>query len=898
MKYIALLLVLSVPLFAYSQEDKWTPEEIINTVYVGGPKFSKDGQKVVWTQRKGLTKEDKFVNQLYLARLQGDASIKPNVVQLTRGKSSESNPVFSADGEALYFLSSREKGKKLWKLNLYGGEAEEVHAFENSISSVKVLNPNTLVFIGEEGKTLYDITYEKDNTNIVEDTLHWNPRRIYTFNLKTKEITRITNNTYRINSYEVSEDGKYLVYQEIRSPDYGVDGNPKPNYVLMDLNGNSSKKILQGLQTPAGYRFTEDGKGFYFSAETSSDPEWNGSGIRELYYYNLETKDYTKVPLDWENGLSGEYFLNGNGLIVQLANGPLRKVRYYEKKGDSWNWKNFALGDQQEHVAVLAFSRDSGKLLYQHSTASRLPEYYLAVIKVNRKNVSLDGRKTLTSLNDKLKKKPIAKSEVIYWKGANEEEVNGILYYPKNYEAGKKYPLVLSIHGGPTGVDRDSWSERWSTYPQIFTDKGAFVLKPNYHGSGNHSQKFVESIKNGKYYSLEEVDLYNGVQHLNDQGFVDMDKLGIMGWSNGAILATWMTLKYPDMFKVAAPGAGDINWTSDYGTCRFGVTFDQSYFGGAPWDDTNGKHYNEWYIENSPIFEIEKIKTPTIIFHGSEDRSVPRDQGWEYYRGLQQVGKAPVKFLWFPGQPHGLQKITHQLRKMKEEIAWFETYLFKDKKEENEAFKKDSPLASLLSLQENMSEGMVGNKKNGVLIPTVVSMGKDSISVGTHEVTLAQYHAYSGKAFDRLHANMPVTGLTKAEILGYLSWLSAKTGDVYRLPKASEAKKWHKHARKAFKNQNNLNHWAGYKLTDLDVADLRSKLGELKVSLIKDAGSHQMVKLKDKVMVYDLGGNVAEYYSEGDTLKTYDYSAYDFVDPVNPGSAPKPGHTGFRVVKE
>ena len=174
---------------------------------------------------------------------------------------------------------------------------------------------------------------------------------------------------------------------------------------------------------------------------------------------------------------------------------------------------------------------------------------------------------------------------------------------------------------------------------------------------------------------------------------------------------------------MAAPGAGDINWTSDYGTCRFGVTFDQSYFGGAPWDDTNGKHYNEWYIDNSPIFEIEKIKTPTIIFHGSEDRAVPRDQGWEYYRGLQQVGQAPVKFLWFPGQPHGLQKITHQLRKMKEEIAWIDQYLFEDTKPKNEAFKKDSPLASLLSMQKNMSDdGLIGTTFDGVMIPPTASL--------------------------------------------------------------------------------------------------------------------------------------------------------------------------------
>ena len=152
--------------------------------------------------------------------------------------------------------------------------------------------------------------------------------------------------------------------------------------------------------------------------------------------------------------------------------------------------------------------------------------------------------------------------------------------------------------------------------------------------------------------------------------------MAVMGWSNGAIIATMLTVQYPDMFLAATPGAGDVNWTSDFGTCQFGVTFDQSYFGGAPWDDVNGKTYNESYILKSPLFELEKVKTPTLIFHGSEDRAVPRDQGWEYYRALQQSNRAPVRFLWFPGQPHGLQKITHQKRKMEEELAWFDKYFF------------------------------------------------------------------------------------------------------------------------------------------------------------------------------------------------------------------------------
>jgi formylglycine-generating enzyme required for sulfatase activity len=205
----------------------------------------------------------------------------------------------------------------------------------------------------------------------------------------------------------------------------------------------------------------------------------------------------------------------------------------------------------------------------------------------------------------------------------------------------------------------------------------------------------------------------------------------------------------------------------------------------------------------------------------------------------------------------------------------------------------------MLSLQKSVTEeGLIGEMKDNTLIPSVISLGRDTIAIGTHEVTLAQYHAYTGNTFDRLRANQPVTGLAKEEITAYLSWLSSKTGDTYRLPNEAEARSLHKTGRKNFQKQNNLNHWAGYELTSLDVPGLQDKLEELRIPLIKNAGSHTGVKLKKDVLIYDLGGNVAEYYTAAQALKTYDYSAYDFVDPVTTENKASEARTGFRVIRE
>ncbi|TAE47857.1 MAG: peptidase S9, partial [Bacteroidetes bacterium] len=414
----------------------------------------------------------------------------------------------------------------------------------------------------------------------------------------------------------------------------------------------------------------------------------------------------------------------------------------------------------------------------------------------------------------------------------------------------------------------------------------------------NHGQAFVESIK-GHYYEYEVPDIINGIDSLIAKGVINRDSLAVMGWSNGAILTTSLIIQYPGMFKAAAPGAGDVNWTSDFGTCEFGVTFDQSYFKGAPWDDTKKKPYNEAYILKSPLFDMEKIVTPTILSHGSEDRAVPRDQSHEFYRALQQIGKAPVRFLWYPDQPHSLRKLTYQTRKVEEEMRWWDTYFFGTYKPVNEAVKKESPLMALLEKEKSATHnGHLGYLQNKVLLPEVVTIKADSIAIGRFEVTNAQWQQFrTNHSYPVSQANHPVSGISFEEARAYAAWLSEQSGERYRLPNAAEAEALQEKALDIATDENTLPYWAGYEITRDDAVRLKAKLSEVKTTLTLEAGTFKPTSL-GKALVYDLGGNVAEYFDQGEKAGQYGYSAWDLPDAAEKQPFREPKGAGLRVVKE
>jgi|SRR5579871_3145189 dipeptidyl aminopeptidase/acylaminoacyl peptidase len=905
---------------AKKKAEPWKPEDFIYGEYANQYRISPDGKWLVWVKSTADKEKDGRVSNLILSSLT-DAS----EIELTRGSDHNNQPAWSPNGERIAFMSDRKRpnakpdaaGMQIWLINPHGGEPWPITEFARSPQRIDWLDNDTLIFSAQEDASLFEqeAKKKKDDSEVVDDEAHEPPVRLYKFSVKEKKVTRLTNNTDWIQGWAVSRDGKYVAASHGKSLRYAFDQKFPPVAILHNLSDGTEKTIFtEGRVRPRGFEWAKDNSGFYAAAPFSTDPRFLTASIELLYFYDVNAGKSMQVPLDWENGIGSDFAATPDGFIVGLAGGARFQMARYtrEKSGESWTWKRHNLeGEHARNMEGFEVSENGKTIVYSHSTASELSQLYRALLNGDQ----IVSPVQLSKLNRGLVEgRTFAKSEVIHWTGSNNEEVEGILYYPQNYEAGKKYPVITAIHGGPMGADKDLWGESWAYPIQLFTQRGAFVLRPNYHGSNDYGLKWAESICCGKYYDLETPDINAGVDYLISKGMADPDHVGTMGWSNGSILSTSLLITYPDRYKTASVGAGDVEWFSDWANVDFGESFDAYYFGKSPWQDP------DLYIKKSPVFKMDRIKAPVLIFHGNADRNVPFAQSWTYFRTLQWHGKVPVKFVVFPGEPHGPRKLTHQLRKVTEEIAWFDKYFFKTEKQFNEALKLGSPLEDSFR-RKNIAEtqGAYGVEFNSqgrgkTIIPEVVRRG--DLEIGRFEVTVGQYLGVKGVApaktasgrtaysfmeprqlptSSRTEFNMPVGGVSLDDAKAYAAWLSKQTGETWRVPYEDEVKSLYENR----DGENTLDYWAGYPPNPEDAARLREKAKELKgnAALLKQAGSFRGQGKEDEEPIFDLGGNVAEWVLTRDGKgKVIGGSADCPADPKS-NCTPEPEYIGFRVVR-
>ncbi|MEX1241621.1 MAG: S9 family peptidase, partial [Cyclobacteriaceae bacterium] len=281
-------------------------------------------------------------------------------------------------------------------------------------------------------------------------------------------------------------------------------------------------------------------------------------------------------------------------------------------------------------------------------------------------NVKDMKMKALSRLNDDFSKRRHAKTEVVKWKAKDGKfDIEGLVTYPAHYEKGKRYPLILNIHGGPAGVFTQNYTGASSPYPlQVFSDNGFAVLRVNPRGSSGYGGDFRVANRNDWGYGDYE-DIMGGVDKLIADGVAHPDSLCVTGWSYGGYM-TSMIITRTNRFKAAMVGAGVTNLLSFTGTADI-PGFIPDYFQGEMWDRT------DVYMKHSAMFGVKNVTTPTLVIHGERDARVPLSQGLELYMALKRLG-VKTQMVTYPRTPHGPQEPKFIQDISERVVSWFDEY--------------------------------------------------------------------------------------------------------------------------------------------------------------------------------------------------------------------------------
>jgi len=634
--------------------------------------ISPDGKWVAYTVSTVDAAADKSDTDVWIASWDGTVHLR-----MTTSPESESAPRWSPDGRWLAFLSSRPgkaKGNQVWLLDRNGGEAQQFTDVKSRLSSYdwspdgkKLLlvmtdrDPNdpadddrpTGAAAGANAKAPKPIVIDRYKfKQDIQGYLTQPGARLYLFDVESKKAEALTDAALEAAAPSWSPDGKSIAF-------LGRSGKDAERY-------NTSNVFVMEARAGAAPREITHYDGVHGSASRGR-PEWSPDGARLVYLQGSGAK-------------LGAYNMNRLAVVAVAGGEPSiladkldRGVSVPRFTPDGAAILFLVADDASEYPArIPAIGGDVRRLLHGPVAISSIDQgkdgrlAVLAATDTKPAEVNAlesNELRTLTHHNDALMAEfNLGATEEFRCQAKDGNEVHGLIVKPPDYVAGKKYPTLLRIHGGPNGQDAHSFNfER-----QLFAANGYVVVAVNYRGSSGRGEKYQTAIS-ADWGNKEVLDLQAAVDHVLSIGLADPDRLGVGGWSYGGIL-TDAIIARDRRFKAATSGAGTAFPLGLYGVDQYIMQYDEEI--GPPWK----VGLDPWIRISYPFLHADQIKTPTLFLGGEKDFNVPLVGGEQMYQALRSLG-IPTQLVVYPGQFHGIARPSYQKDRMERYLAWYATYL-------------------------------------------------------------------------------------------------------------------------------------------------------------------------------------------------------------------------------
>lgn len=653
-------------------------EKWLSLKQVGIPVISPNGKYIAYTLTSTDWASNGYDSEIWLSKEGGTP------IQLTRtSKGSSSSPAFTPDNQFISFLSDRGEKTQLYLIPVDGGEALQITKDEDGIGGYE-WSPDGLQLAytkadpdsrkektvkerygafaveGEEYKLshlwllpfhydsvllagLYPCYTGKDSTNRKPDCY------------KIPVAKKLTDGNFTVAGFSWSPTGSAILFN--KQPNPLINSSLYSDIALVDI---ATKKIETLISNPSSDGLTEwapDGSAFIYRSSVD-DSITNFFRNGRMFIYTLSTKKSREIGADIDEN-KNMYTWNEKGIYFSAS----QKMKTAVYRMDPQTGISKQLSVPLDNTGTISFARNSDQIAIAGRNFSDLNEIYYGTLEGNWKKI--------TTTNAQISNWNTPVNEIVEWKSKDGASIEGVLLKPRNFDPSKKYPLLVMIHGGPTGIDRPEPTPG-GVYPVMqWIEKGALVLRVNYRGSAGYGEKFrslnVRNLGVGDMW-----DVVSGIESLQKKGFIDTARMGCMGWSQGGYISAFLTTN-TTMFKAISVGAGISNWITYYVSTDI-TPFTRQYLKATPWEDM------EIYKRTSPMSNINKAGTPTLIQHGEFDKRVPISNAYELFRGLQDR-HIPSKLVVYKGFGHGITKPKERLAAIWHNWLWFNHYVFGEREE-------------------------------------------------------------------------------------------------------------------------------------------------------------------------------------------------------------------------
>jgi dipeptidyl aminopeptidase/acylaminoacyl peptidase len=672
------LLLLALPALAQqpARDHAITIDDYATLAAITELAVSPDGKHVAYCEARWDTADDLRKTDLWVVATDG----KGKPTRLTSDRANDRHPKWSADGKAIYVLGNRKRegetkpphdGKtQVWRVPLDGGAPRAVTRVEGGVAGFD--------YAPKAGTLFYSV-----NTSVTDqdEFTHLRSRHKADYGhgtRQTSEIHRLDLGTWRsekvigegrfVHEFAVTHDGKRVAM--ISAPDDTVirfEGQSRVDVWDADTNKvtvtDESWRKTAASPWPwlESLAWSPDGKRLAYCTIFDAYPTeviilTEGGGKWTAARMKRQETDHVKgygTPLKWGSDRMLTFLGEHRGMALPFA--------HTERDVGIIHVLPMVLPAQGDEFTCHTFD------LQPRANGNEVRRDVMAVS--TRSEFSMMAIGTGVYPNPHMRSWKLPTVKHITWTAPDGTEVGGILELPADYKEGGKLPLVVGVHGGPTTATYHGQSYDPHNGRLYFAARGYAALFPNYRGSTGYGDKFVTDLI-GNENDIEVKDILAGIQHLIKEGIADPDRIGVMGWSNGGYLTNCLiALKDPPVkFKAASSGAGILDTTMEWGI-NDEPAYPMVFKKGLPWETP------DIYRKTSPTYGLGNVTTPTLIHVGENDVRCPPGHSRMLYRALKEYRKVPTELVVYPGEPHGLSKLSNRKAKMEWDLAWFDRYV-------------------------------------------------------------------------------------------------------------------------------------------------------------------------------------------------------------------------------